>query len=163
MGHGHQEDMMAITVKSMSGIKALKTLGVEAELVDWLEQSGLQVMLKPKEITLTVPEESGIQPPMIVQALTVEQVVKLANGTLTGPAKAILASTMKTVLVSAKGIYGEKLEQFKAANPASSRASRRRTPRARPRRSQAAPAGCGEPRTPQYPAQGTRAARASLA
>lgn len=71
---------MAIKIKSMNGMAALKKLGLSEGTLSWLEQSPVEVSLSATRFTFTVPHEAGAKHYFV--DVTLNELQKLSLGTL---------------------------------------------------------------------------------
>ena len=79
---------MAISIKSMNALAAIKKIGVPQKLYDWLVQQPIQVSLSATKFTFTVPTEAGAK--HFYVTVTLNQLQQLSAGTLPADVKLAL-------------------------------------------------------------------------
>lgn len=89
---------MAIKIKSMNGLAALKKLGVSKETCQWLEASPVQVTLSATKFRFTVPLSDGSDPTEYTVPVTLNQLQQLNAGTLSNAEKGKLVFQLVNVI-----------------------------------------------------------------
>lgn len=103
---------MAISVKSMNGLAAIKKIGIKQSQYDWLESSNIKVQLTAKEFRFYVPSADGEYQAEAQHTVgvTLTTLQKLNAGTLPPAEKIALQSLMVSAVQTLKDAYAPQLE-----------------------------------------------------
>lgn len=105
---------MALSIKSLNGMNAIKKLGVAADTVAWLEAAPIKVALNAKEFVFTLPDTvNGGQVFSVPAPLSDMQ--KLAMGTLPDAKKQSMALQIENTLDHIRLTYGDDLGALPAS------------------------------------------------
>jgi hypothetical protein len=104
---------VAISIKSLNGLAAIKKIGISQQLFDWLEQAPVKVALNAKEFVFTLPPECGSL--QFTVPVTLSHMQKLAMGTLATDAKAALQTSLNETIQDIKEVHGDAMEGIDAA------------------------------------------------
>lgn len=99
---------MALSIKSLNGMNAIKKLGVDADAVAWLEAAPIKVALNAKEFVFSLPENvNGGQ--VFTVAAPLSNMQKLAMGTLPESAKLTIRLNIEQTIDHIRLTYGDDL------------------------------------------------------
>lgn len=98
---------MAISIKSMNALAAIKKIGVPQKLYDWLVQQPIQVSLSATKFTFTVPTEAGAK--HFYVTVTLNQLQQLSAGTLPADVKLALQGLLAYTIEDIKQEFDGKL------------------------------------------------------
>ncbi|MCL4743853.1 MAG: hypothetical protein KJZ83_00410 [Burkholderiaceae bacterium] len=101
---------MAISIKSMNGLAALKKIGIPQDLYDWLKSKPVQVSLGATKFTFSIPAELVGEPVQHEVPVTLDQLQKLNAGTLPPTQKTALRHALGSTISGLIAAYGAKLE-----------------------------------------------------
>lgn len=100
---------MALSIKSLNGMNALKKLGVPEHLIEWLEGAPVKVALNAKEFVFGLPDTvNGGQQFSVSASLTDMQ--KLSMGTLAPAKKEELRDQLSSTIAHIMATYGSELK-----------------------------------------------------
>lgn len=103
---------MAISIKSLNGMSAIKKIGIPQALFDWLETAPIKVALNAKEFVFTLPNElpHSMKGASFTVPVDLSHMQKLSMGQMPLPAKLALGQALADTLGQIKDEYGDLLE-----------------------------------------------------
>lgn len=102
---------MAVKIKSLNGLAAIKKIGLSDTLFDWLSASPVKVALTAKEFVFTLPP--SVTPkadPELTLPVTLTDMQKLSMGTLEPSKQALLKAALADLVGKIKSTWGSALE-----------------------------------------------------